>query len=229
MHTITFEGFGANGLAALAGLEEQNTKEYFEANRDAFREGVVEPAKALVVELGEHLRSTVAPGIIADPRVNGSLFRINRDIRFSADKSPYKTHQALFLWEGADKKASPGFYLSVSGREVGLGSGFMGITDLDRWRAALAEDTTGAAFIDALARAGAYLPGMSTNDPDLKRVPRPYPADHHRGRWLRHKGFHASVTEPLPDVTTSPAFVEWCTPRLDAFGPLHRWLVDHAA
>jgi uncharacterized protein (TIGR02453 family) len=229
MQTITFEGFDTAGLAVLAGLEEQNTREYFEAHRDAFRAGVVEPAKALVAELGDHLRSTVAPGIVADPRVNGSLFRINRDIRFSADKSPYKTHQAIFLWEGTDKKTSPGFYLSVSGREVGVGVGFMGIADLDRWRAALADPTAGAAFVDALADAGGHLAGMTTNDPDLKRVPHPYPADHPRGRWLRHKDFHASVTEPLPDAVTSPAFVEWCSRRLDALGPLHRWLVDHAA
>jgi uncharacterized protein (TIGR02453 family) len=228
MQTITFEGFGADGLAVLAGLEEQNSKEYFDANRDAFRAGVVEPAKALVVELGDHLRSTIAPGIVAEPRINGAVFRINRDIRFSADKSPYKTHQAIFLWEGADKKTSPGFYLSVSGREVGLGAGFMGIADLDRWRAALADDATGSAFVDALARAGGQLPGMTTNDPDLKRVPRPYAAAHPRGRWLRHKGFHASITEPLPDAVTSPAFVDWCAQRLEAFGPVHRWLVDHA-
>lgn len=229
METLTFSGFRADGLAVLAGLEIDNTKEYFEAHREAFRSGVIEPAKDLVTDLGARLRSSVAPGLVAEPRVNGSLFRINRDIRFSADKSPYKTQQAMYLWEGADKKTSPGFYLAVSGHEVGLGVGFIGIADLDRWRAAIADDVTGEAFVAALDAADAALGGVTTNDPDLKRVPRPYPADHPRGRWLRHKGFHAAVTEPLPDEVTSPAFVEWCGRRLEAFGPLHRWLVDHAA
>lgn len=229
MQTVTFEGFATDGLAVLAGLEHTNTKAYFEANRATFREGVVEPAKRLVVDLGDHLRATSAPNVVADPRINGSLFRINRDIRFSADTSPYKTHQGIFLWEGGDKKTSPGFYLGLSGHAVDLGIGFMGIADLDRWRAAVADDTTGPAFVEALDDAMTALPGVTTNQPDLKRVPRPYSADHPCERWLRHKTFRASVTQPLPDEVTSPAFVDWCCERLDAFGPLHRWLVDHAA
>lgn len=118
-----FEGFDAKGLAVLADLEHTNTKDFFDAHRDAFRDGVVEPAKALVIDLGDRLRHAVAPELVVDPRINGSLFRVNRDIRFSADKAPYKTHQAMFLWEGADKKTSPGFYLSVSGHDVGVGVG----------------------------------------------------------------------------------------------------------
>lgn len=87
----------------------------------------MEPAKALVVDLGERLRRTVAPELVADPRVNGSLFRINRDIRFSADKSPYKTHQAIFTcpddtsdarltadhpWRRDDSGPAPGITIS---------------------------------------------------------------------------------------------------------------------
>ncbi|MBW3604871.1 MAG: DUF2461 domain-containing protein [Actinobacteria bacterium] len=213
--------------SVLADLEHTNTKTFFDAHQDTFRDGVVEPAKALVVDLGERLRRTVAPERVADPRVNGSLFRINRDIRFSADKSPYKTHQAIFLWEGDDKKTSPGFYLSVSGQEVGVG--YMGIGDLDRWRAAIADDDTGEQFIAALDHTTSTLPDVATNDPALKRVPRSYPADHPRGRWLRHKGFRASLREPLPAAVTEPAFVDWCATRCEAFGPLRRWLVDHVS
>lgn len=229
MERLQFDGFRTEGLAVLAGLEDTNTKQYFEAHRNEFRDGVLEPAKALVVELGEHLRHSVAPNLTADPRVNGSLFRLNRDIRFSADKSPYKTQQALFLWEGADKKTSPGFYIAISGHEVGIGVGYMGISDLDRWRAAIADDDSGSRFVEALDAATGAFAGVTANDPDLKRVPRPFPADHPRSRWLRHKGFHASLSEPLPDEVTSPAFVDWCAKRCEAFGPLHRWLVDHAA
>lgn len=228
--TTTFQGFRPEGLAVLAGLERDNSKDYFEAHRDEFRDGVLEPATALVTELGDRLRASAAPGLVVDPRVNGSLFRLHRDIRFSADKSPYKTHQAMYLWEGADKKTSPGFHLSVSADAVGVGVGYMAIPDLDRWRAAIADDTTGPAFVAALDEAHHTLgDGVSTNQPDLKRVPKPYAADHPRGRWLRHKGFHASVTEPLPDEATRPAFVDWCTHRCEAFGAVHRWLVDNVS
>lgn len=133
----------------------------------------------------------------------------------------------MFLWEGADKKTSPGFYLSVSGHDVGVGVGYMTIPDLDRWRAAIADDDSGVGFTSVLDEVTAALPEATTNEPDLKRVPKPYQAGHPRGRWLRHKRFHASVTEPLPDEITSAAFLDWCAERCAAFGPLHRWLVDN--
>jgi uncharacterized protein (TIGR02453 family) len=224
---MTFEGFTPAGLAVLAGLEDDNSKAFFEAHRDDYRDGVLEPAKALVIEAGERLRATVAPHLTAEPRVNGSIFRINRDIRFSADKSPYKTQQAVFLWEGSDKKGAPGFYVSVSGHEVAVGAGLMGIGDLDRWRAALDDEAVGTEFEKAVDAALAALPGASTNEPDLKRVPAPYPADHPRGRWLRHKQLRVSQTEPLPDEVTRPAFLDWCVDRWTAVAPVHRWLVDH--
>lgn len=162
-----FDGFDAKGLAILADLEDTNTKAFFDAHRDTFRDGVVEPAKALVTDLGERLRRSVAPDLVAEPRVNGSLFRINRDIRFSADKSPYKTQQAMFLWEGADKKSSPGFYLSVGGHEVGVGVGYMALPDLDRWRAAIAGDD--ARLRRVVCRA---LRGLRTAAPVAGRAPR---------------------------------------------------------
>jgi uncharacterized protein (TIGR02453 family) len=222
-----FMGFGTDGLAVLSGLRSNNTREFFEANRAVFERDVLEPAKLLVDDLGQRLRATVAPNLVADPRVDRSLFRLHRDVRFSADKSPYKTQQAMFLWEGADKKVSPGFYLAVSGDEVGLGVGLMHIADLDRWRAAIADDVTGQAFTSALRRAETERNAMVDLEPALKRVPKPYPPDHPRERWLRHKGFRAANNVDLPPEATTPAFVDWCTTRFASFAPLHRWLVDN--
>ena len=222
-----FMGFGPDGLAVLSGLRSNNTREFFEANRAAFERDVLEPAKLLVDDLGERLRATVAPNLVADPRVDRSIFRLHRDVRFSADKAPYKTRQAMFLWEGADKKTSPGFYLSVSGDEVGFGIGFMNIADVDRWREAVADDVTGPAFVSALRKAEAEQGAVVDLEPALKRVPKPYPADHPRERWLRHKGFRAATSVDLPPEATTPAFVEWCATRFASFAPLHRWLVDN--
>jgi uncharacterized protein (TIGR02453 family) len=222
-----FAGFGADGLAVLSGLRSNNTREFFEANRATFEEGVLEPTKALVVDLGERLRATVAPDLVADPRVDRSVFRLYRDVRFSPDKSPYKTHQAIFMWEGPDKRSAPGFYVSVSGDEVGLGVGLMNISDIGRWRAAIADDATGSAFVSALRAAGNDLGALVDIEPALKRVPKPYPQDHPRERWLRHKAFRAAINEDLPPEATTPAFVDWCEKRFASFAPLHRWLVEH--
>jgi uncharacterized protein (TIGR02453 family) len=97
-HTSTaFAGFPPEGLAFLEGLGRDNTKAYFDAHRATYESALLEPAKAFVVALGEELRARVSPGIRAEPRVNGSILRINRDTRFSADKTPYKDHLDLWL------------------------------------------------------------------------------------------------------------------------------------
>jgi uncharacterized protein (TIGR02453 family) len=223
-----FTGFSAEGLAVLAGLRTDNTREFFEANRAAFELGVLEPAKSLVIDLGERLR-TVAPDLTADPRVDRSIFRLHRDVRFSPDKAPYKTQQAMFWWEGASKQTASGFYLSVSGDAVGLGVGLMRIADLNRWRAAIADNVTGSAFEDALTAVEVELGAATDLTPALKRVPRPYPQEHPRERWLRHKGFRVAIDVDLPPEAATPEFVDWCATRFMSFAPLHRWLVDNVA
>lgn len=222
-----FAGFAADGLAVLSELRSNNTREFFEANRARYEQGVLKPAKSLVVDLGERLQATIAPDLVVDPRVDRSIFRLHRDVRFSPDKSPYKTQQAMFWWEGTHKKTASGFYLAVSGDEVGLGVGLMSIADLDRWRAAIADDVTGSAFVDALKAAEADVNAIVDPDPVLKRVPQPYRQDHPRGRWLRQKAFRAAINDDLPPEATTPAFVDWCAIRFTSFAALHRWLVDN--
>lgn len=223
--TERFAGFAPEGLAVLAGLEKENTKAYFEAHRARYEAGVVEPAKRFVVELAEALAASVSPGIAARPKVDGSLFRLHRDTRFGKDKSPYKTQQALFVWEGASKKESSGFYLALHPDRVGLGVGAMGMADLGRWRDALVADTEG--FTAALEAARRDVPGLGTSEPALKRVPKGYDADHPLERFLRMKHFHASVTLPTPKSIARRTFLDWCVRRFEPMGPLHRWLVAH--
>ncbi len=222
-----FKGFSKDGLSFLKRLERNNTKAFFDQHRQAYDEGIVEPAKAFVVELAEALSKTV-PGIVAEPRVNGSLFRIHRDVRFSKDKTPYKTHQALFLWEGETKKTSHGFYMQIEPDNVMLGVGGMGMPNLDRWRAAIDDETSGKAFERALAQAEKKLGALSYPEPALKRVPKPYDADHPRAEWLKLKWFNAGVTEKAPKSITTSKFVGWCARRFESFAPVHRWLVEHA-
>lgn len=93
----TSTGFPAETLAFLRGLAENNTKAWFEAHRADYQAHYVEPALAFVAALGPRLQQ-IAPGAQFEPRINGSLFRINRDVRFSADKSPYKHHIDLWFW-----------------------------------------------------------------------------------------------------------------------------------
>ena len=83
-----FTGFGVDAMRFLAGLEANNTKPYFDEHRSLYQRQVRGPLQELCVAVGERLADTVAPNISFAPKVGRSMFRINRDLRFAADKTP---------------------------------------------------------------------------------------------------------------------------------------------
>ena len=99
----SFNGFPKEGLKFLANLKKNNTKLWFEQHREDYNEFVLGPARDFVVAMGDKLKK-ISPKIIADPRIDKSIFRIYRDTRFSKDKSPYKTNIGIYFWEGKSKK-----------------------------------------------------------------------------------------------------------------------------
>ena len=84
-----FNGFTKKAITFLRGLEKNNSKEWFDENRDLYDDHRRMPATLYVKEMGEKLK-TISPGIVADPRRDKSIFRLNRDVRFGANKKPYK-------------------------------------------------------------------------------------------------------------------------------------------
>jgi len=122
--STAFAGFPREGLEFLEGLAKDNTREYFDIHRDTYQSALLQPAKDFVVALGEELQARVAPGIRAEPRINGSILRINRDTRFSADKRPYKEHVDFWFWEGgAPSRERPGLFMRLRPATVTLGAG----------------------------------------------------------------------------------------------------------
>ncbi len=98
-----FSGFTKKTIGFFRGLEKNNTKDWFDQNRDVYDGDVMSPAMGFVKELGEKLKS-ISPGIVADPRRDKSIFRLNRDTRFGTNKQHYKTHLGIYFWEGKGKK-----------------------------------------------------------------------------------------------------------------------------
>ena len=93
----------------FTGAVPKQYTDWFKRHKNDYEELVLNPSRLFVSEMGELLRGIV-PAINADPRVNRSLFRINRDTRFSKDKTPYKTHITLWFWEGlGPRMENPGF------------------------------------------------------------------------------------------------------------------------
>jgi len=186
-------------LSFFAGLEKNNGKAWFDAHRAEYRDNVLEPLKFLVLALGGALSKKLS-GLRYDPRVNGSIFRINRDTRFSKDKRPYKTHAAAFLWTGpAHKLACPGIYFHFDARELLLGGGvyMFAKESLDTYRHNVA--AKGAALARAIARA--EKAGFELGGEKLKRVPSGYSPDHKHAELLKMKGLHVTKTHSAKKAT----------------------------
>ena len=208
--TDTFAGFPREGLAVLEALARDNTRPCFEANRAAYESALLAPAKAFVVAL-----------------VNGSILRINRDTRFSADKRPYKEHIDVWLWEGeGPSRERPGYFMRLRPATVTVGVGMHRFERpvLEAYRAAVGEERSGRELEDALARA-TELPGVTVGGGDAyKRVPREFAADHPRADLLRHGALYVSGDWELPAEASHHSFVGWVADRLEHMAPVERWL-----
>lgn len=118
-----FSAFPAGTLPFLTQLEANNNKAWFDANRMLYQELLLEPSRAFVEEMGEHLMALV-PTINAVPKVNGSLFRIYRDQRFHSDEPPLKTHVGILFWQGKGKRMeSSAFYMHFDPRTMMIAVG----------------------------------------------------------------------------------------------------------
>jgi uncharacterized protein (TIGR02453 family) len=168
-----FTGFGPKVFKWFRGLEEDNSKAYFTAGRDFYESAIRDQMEALLAELSKKFGGEL------------KMFRQNRDVRFSADKSPYKTNTYGVLY-GA-KNAVQGVYASVSSSGLYAGSGYhmMASDQLDRFRAAVADERPGTALAKAIAQAQGA--GLEVDGQTLVSAPRGYPKDHERIELLRFK------------------------------------------
>ena len=202
-------GFTAKATRFFAGLESDNSKDYWTANQAVFEKDVKEPMAALVDSLPERFQPF-------------KVFRMNRDIRFSPDKSPYKTqHGAAHETDGTI------YYLHVDaqGLMAACGAYMMSPDQLERYREAVAADTTGRALegiLRDLSQRGIEV-GHGMGEP-LKTSPRGYPKDHPRVDLLRRKAVSAHrrlAGTPLRDATVARQFV---VDTFDACEPLNEWI-----
>ena len=167
---MVFQGWPVEALEFFEGLEADNSKTYWQQNKDRYETLVRAPMEELIDEL-------------APEWGEGKIFRPYRDIRFSPDKSPYKTNIAATIGAG---------YVHLSAEGLGAGSGMwhMAPDQLERYREAVSEDRSGAALEGLVAKARSA--GVTVTGHELlKTAPKGYPKDHPRIELLRHKGLIA--------------------------------------
>ena len=223
-----FRGFGPDAMSFLEGLDADNSKSYFDANRTIYDEQVALPLKQLVVAVGDRLVESVAPGIEYEPKVGRSLFRINRDLRFGKDKTPYNTHLDAVWWQGEHTKTSPGYIMRIMSDSTLTGVGIYGLDGdrLTRYRDAVV-GRPGEQLAAIVSGLEGSVRGASMSEPSRKRVPKGYDPEHPRAAYLLHDGFHVSARAATPASITSARFATWVADRLATYAELHRWLVDN--
>ena len=207
----------------LVDLQLNNPRPWFDANRERYESDYRQPALAFIEAMAPRLRS-VSRHFVADPRkVGGSLFRIHRDVRFSRDKRPYKTHCGIHFRHEQGKDAHcPGFYLHIGPMECFFGLGIWHpdrevLEEIrrqidaapERWRRA----KEGQAF-----RAIFRLGGES-----LKRAPRGWSVDHPLIEDLRRKDFIAVADLDAGQVLDAH-FADRLVTMMKAGAPFMRWL-----
>jgi uncharacterized protein (TIGR02453 family) len=208
-----FEGFGPNVHKWFKGLEADNSKAYFTANREFFEHSIRDQMEAMLTELGKRFGGEV------------KIFRQNRDIRFSADKSPYKTNTYGVL-HGAEI-AGEGLYASISADGLVAASGYhvMARDQLDRYREALAADTGGSQLTKLVARA--QKAGLELWGESLATAPRGYPRDHERIELLRLKSLTLGDRIKTGRGIGRTDALQFVTRTWRAAAPVAGWLDEH--
>jgi uncharacterized protein (TIGR02453 family) len=204
---MAFRGWPAEALEFFEGLEADNSKAYWQDHKARFEQSVRGPMNELLAELAPEFGE-------------GKIFRPFRDVRFSSDKSPYKTHMGATLATGG--------YVDFSSAGLGVGSGYytMAADQLDRFRRAVADDWRGEE-IAAIAAAAREQGIDVTAHEVLKTAPRGYPKDHPRIDLLRHKGLICWRSWPVAAWLGTKAAKAKVVDVLHAAQPMNDWLDQH--
>ncbi len=225
----TFSGFRPAALTFLEELKRNNTKSWFEAHRHVYDTEVKRPLQLLIEHIDTWLGET-APEIVGHPK--RSMFRLHRDIRFSKDKSPYKTNASCWLYHrdaghgvgGQVAHGGAGFYFQIAPGDAFLGGGIWmpPPPTLKRLRATIAEahDTLEQTVMAPTFR---RIFGALDEDAMLTRVPRGFDPNHPAGRWLLYKSF--TVGAPVATAALeSPALPDLLVEHYAVMLPFVRWL-----
>jgi uncharacterized protein (TIGR02453 family) len=201
---MAFSGWPTEAVEFFDGLEADNSKSYWTAHKPVFDASVHAPMAELLAEL-------------ADEFGDGRIARPYRDVRFSADKSPYKTAIYAILDRGGYVN------FSADGLVVGMGYHHMEPDQLDRYRRAVADDASGAELVGVVGRLTAHKVEVGGSS-SLKRLPKGYPPDHPRADLLRHKGLIAWRHWPAAPWLHTRAAKQRVVDFLRAAAPLQAWL-----
>jgi uncharacterized protein (TIGR02453 family) len=205
----TTSGFSPKATRFFQDLEENNSREFWTAHSEIYEREVKQPMSELLESLPEQYQPF-------------RLFRMNRDLRFTKDKSPYKTHLGAISDAGGRD-----YYLHLDGTGLMAAAGkyMMEPDQLERYRSAVDDDSTGQALERILADLQAQSIKTDMGEATLKSAPRGYAKDHPRVELLRRKGLIGYRT--LTGSKLRSGARDFVVETFEACGPLVAWLGQH--
>lgn len=219
-----FTGFPKQTFTFLKDLDRNNNKIWFDTHRKEYEDFYMEPARQFVGALGSELMK-IEPAVKYEAKVNKSIFRINRDIRFSKDKTPYKNHIDLWFWLGERKGwDAGGFFIGITPDKLILGAGIHSLEKdlLGKFRKSVIEAKLGRdlpAILEKLRTHKYEIGGASRI-----AVPKGYDAGHELSHLLLHEGLIVVNEEIHPSEISSSKFVPYCIAHFKKMAPLNAWL-----
>jgi uncharacterized protein (TIGR02453 family) len=222
-----FTGFPPEAMHFLRKLKKNNNRPWFTKHKEEYQENVHMPMECLIATVGEQMRD-VAPDFEFHPRK--SIFRIYRDVRFSNDKSPYKTNIAASFQfrKRSSPTESPGLYIGIEPGEIFIGGGLympMG-PQLKAIRKAVAEDPE--SFLEIVGSREFKKSLGSIMGERLSRAPLGYPVDHPMIEYLKFRQWFVGVELKDDKVCGSARFAKTVTKVFTAAMPFVRWLASVA-
>jgi uncharacterized protein (TIGR02453 family) len=212
-----FAGFPSDAFAFFAELgdDANNSRAWFDDNRGRYERSVRLPMEELLA------------GVAAEFGDDGKVFRPNRDVRFSADKRPYKTHcGAVIGFRDGTQRASWYLHVDADGLFVAAGYHELSRDQRDRFRRAVDDPRTGGSLVRAVGQVSAA--GLEVAGSELTRAPRGYPVDHPRIELLRHLRLTAQRRFPRgTDGLHGPEARDLVVGTWRAATPVCRWLERH--
>jgi len=209
-----FEGFGDQAISFLTQLESHNNRDFFNANRVVYEDHIRGPLERLLAEVSDEFGDS------------GKVFRPNRDVRFSKDKSPYKLSAAAAI--GDNDQSCAIFYVQIGAKGLFVASGIYMMTrdQLQRYYAAIDDDTSGERLESIVARTRAK--GCDVGGTGLKTAPRGFAKDHPRVQLLRHKSLTVSREyDPEQKWIFARVALSRVTDVWREAAPINEWLTQH--
>jgi uncharacterized protein (TIGR02453 family) len=219
-----FRGYPRELITFFDQLKRNNTKEWFTEHKKDYEAYVKQPSEGFVLAMGAKLKA-ISPGIHAIPKVNQSLFRLNRDTRFSKDKTPYKTNLGIWFWEGGRKRMEcSGFYFHLGDGNLMLGTGMHIFPKelLGPFRDAVVHKKYGPELKKAIKKVSNC--GYIITGKHYKRVPGGYDDAHENAEFLLHNGLAAMYESEIPEKLFSKGIVDHVFAHFKKMSPLHEWL-----